>query len=426
MTRIAFGLSNLVGKKEGGLISPWSYDTKSSLLSSPIITDIDADGELEIIFGTKGGKIFVLNAFGRLKWEYNIVGKIDPVEAMFLDSETANSIEASPTIFDINGDGKKEIIFGSAMGSVYALDCHGKLIFKFQAKGGVRGQVLIADIDRDSEPEIIFGSSDKHLYILNNNGKQMLKMPHDCEIESSPAFLEIERLIVFGDNDGNVVAINTKGEEQWKYKTGGRIVSKPLADKLRADEQTTILVGSTDYNMYAFNAQGNLLWSYSTEGAICSEATVADINDDGFKEIVFGSCDNSVYALSHDGDRLWSYETNFWIVAKPLIADIDNDGKLEIVVGSYDHNINILDSEGSYVMDHIPGISGVIHQAGHYSEVLTSESGEHRGKKIWQYKTDGIIVGVAYAEDMKHLMVTTKIGKMHAIKHSKNREKTDK
>ncbi|MBN1645528.1 PQQ-like beta-propeller repeat protein [Candidatus Woesearchaeota archaeon] len=419
MAKIAFGIPGLVRKKEGGLVSPWSFDTKSSLLSSPLVTDIDQDNNLEVVFGTKGGKIFCLDTYGKMKWEYSIVEKVDPVEAMFLDAESSNSIESSPAIIDLNGDGKKEIIFGSALGILYAISSTGKLLFKYEAKGPIKGAVHVADITGDGKPEIIFGSSDKKIYVLNNQGKLLWRKTFESEVESSPAYILEHKLIVFGDNEGFVIALNQKGEEQWRYKTGGKVIAKPIAGKLGEGEETTIIIGSTDYCIYALSVQGELLWKYGTEGAICSEACIEDINKDGYKEILIGSCDNSVYALNHQGDRLWSYETNFWVVAKPIAADIDDDGNIEIVVGSYDHNIYILDSEGTYLIDHIPGISGVVHQAGHYSDVPTSESGQHRGKRIWQYKTDGIIVGCAYAEDLKHLVVSTKVGKINTIKHTK-------
>ena len=107
-------------------------------------------------------------------------------------------------------------------------------------------------------------------------------------------------------------------------------------------------------------------------------------------------------------------------MSEPIVEDIDGDGKKEVVVGSYDHNVYVLDSEGSYLLDYMPGLSGVVQQAGHYSDIITQEPGKVTGKKIWQFKTDGVIVGCAYIPDDKSIVVNTKPGMVNGLVHKKN------
>ena len=167
------------------------------------------------------------------------------------------------------------------------------------------------------------------------------------------------------------------------------------------------------------NEKGEELWKYETDGAICSKVSIADINNDGKKEIIFGSCDNNIYALDFSGKKLWSYETDFWVVASPIIADIDNDGKQEIIAGSYDRNIYILDSEGSYMLDYVPGISGIVSQTGQSGDAITKQPGKTLGKKIWQYQTEGVIVGCAVVEENKSIIVNTDSGRVNNLVHKK-------
>jgi outer membrane protein assembly factor BamB len=178
-----------------------------------------------------------------------------------------------------------------------------------------------------------------------------------------------------------------------------------------------IVLGSCDNNLYVIDEDGNLKWKYETEGAILSKATLVDINKDKMLEVLFGSCDNNIYCLSSTGQKLWSYETDFWVVATPIVFDIDGDGRLEVVVGSYDHNLYILDSQGSFMLDYTPGISGVTQQTGHYGDMMTSEPGQLYGKKLWQYQTEGIIVGCTYLEDNKNVVLNTEVGKVKDIYH---------
>ncbi|MFH0870090.1 MAG: PQQ-binding-like beta-propeller repeat protein [archaeon] len=415
MGNVTFGFRK---KRAGRLDKKWDFDAESSISSAPLVADIDGDGKKEIIFGTKKGKLFVLDIDAGIKWFYDSNEKVDEVELLFLDTENMSSIGAPPNIADLNNDGKHEIVFGTELGMVYALDHKGKLLWKFKAGGPIRSQVLLCDLYQDNSIKVVFGSDDHKLYVLNNEGKQVWFFDAGCPVQSTPAMLYKDKpQIIFGCDDGTLFCLDRKGDMVWKFKTGAKIFAQPAIGKLTDDNRQSIVFGSSDNYLYALDDAGELLWKFKTEGAIIAKATLSDINDDKKTEIIFGSCDNKVYALNSAGDKLWHYETDFWIVSEPIVEDLDGDGRKEVIVGSYDHNIYVLDSEGSYVLDYMPGLSGVVQQAGHYSDIITSEPGKVTGKKIWQFKTDGIIVGCAYVPDNKSIVVNTKHGKVDNIIH---------
>jgi outer membrane protein assembly factor BamB len=417
MNKITFAFKSMTGQKSGRLEEKWNYDTRSLLLSGPVVEDIDNDGKNEIVFGTRNGQVLSISMEGDLKWAYNAQESHSEMELMFLDAETSNSISSSPNIGDINNDGHKEIVFGTESGRLFVLDNKGKPLWNYLTEGPIRGTPFIQKF-ANNQSGILFGSTDKHLYFLNSKGQLLWKYNANSEIGSTPALIVSKRpMIVFGSNDGVLHALDIKGAPLWTFKTGDKILAQPTYNILAQGSDPVIIVGSTDGVLYCLTEQGNLVWSYETEGAICSKANVADINSDGKKEIVFGSCDNSVYAIDMDGKKLWSYETDFWVVAMPIIADVDGDGRIEIVAGSYDHNIYILDSAGSYMIDYVPGVSGIVAQTGQYGEAITSGPGKTQGKKIWQYKTEGVVVGCAYLHNGKNIIVNTESGKVNNLVH---------
>ncbi|NQU98214.1 PQQ-like beta-propeller repeat protein [Candidatus Woesearchaeota archaeon] len=414
--KVTFGFKKLLSKgKRGQIREKWKFDSKSALLAPPIVTELDNSGKKNIVFGTSDGKIYSLDRDARIDWMFNAQEHIEQAELMFFDVETAHSIQSSPNIYDINGDNKKEIVFGSEMGAVYALSSDGKLLWKFKADGSVRGAVLIKDINGDGKPEIVFGSGDNHLYILNADGKLLQKHDIGSQIESTPEVLGDK--IIFGSNDGYINCIKNNGDEVWKFKTDDKVVAQPAIGKIIGDDKNYIVIGSLDHYMYVLEETGELLWKFRTGGAIYSKAALVDINNDKKLEIIFGSCDNSVYALGCNGEKIWSYETDFWVVAPVIVTDIDKDGHLEIIAGSYDHNIYILDAKGNYMLDYVPGLSGVMQQTGSYSDVVTSEPGKVTGKKIWQYQADGVVVGCAFIDDNKNIIVNTRPGKVNNLEH---------
>ncbi|MBN2053152.1 PQQ-binding-like beta-propeller repeat protein [Candidatus Woesearchaeota archaeon] len=418
MGNITFAFKKLAKKRVGRLDKRWDFDAQSAISSAPFVADIDGDGKKEIIFGTKKGKLFVLSSDANIKWFYDSSETVDEVELMFLDVENVSSIEAPPNVADINQDGRHEVVFGTELGMVYLLDDKGKLIWKFKAGGPIRGQVLIYDLYQDNDMKVIFGCEDQKLYVLDSRGRLVWNFDAGSAIQSTPSILQKDQpCVVFGADDGSIFCVSKKGDMVWKFKTKGKVFAQPAIEKLFKDGRFYIIIGSNDHYLYALDDAGELAWEYKTNGAILAKACVTDINNDGKMEVVFGSCDNNIYALNASGDKLWSYETDFWIVSEPIVEDIDGDGKKEVIIGSYDHNIYVLDSEGSYVLDYVPGLSGVVQQAGHYSDIITQEPGKVAGKKIWQFKTDGVVVGCAYVPEGKSIIVNTKPGLVNEIVH---------
>lgn len=414
---MAFGLSKLLNKKKRGLIKErWKYDLQNYFLASPIIADLRKTGEQTILLATNSGKIIALNDKGNMKWTFDAREHMDSTEALFFDEETANSIQSTPVTYDLFSNGRNEIIFGSEMGTLYVIDSFGHLLWNFRAKGSIKGSVVIGDVNNDGQPEIIFGSGDKHIYILTKKGELLKKFNIGCKIESTPE--TIGDKIIFGCDDGHIRCINYEGQELWKYQTGAKILAQPFVGKLEKNGKTVVVIGSLDHYLYMINDLGELVWKFKTDGAIYSKPAFADVNKDGRLDIIFGSCDNNVYAIKATGEKIWSYETGFWIVAPVIVDDIDKDGKLEVVAGSYDHNIYILDAKGNYMLDYVPGLAGVMQQTGSYSDVMTSEPGKRAGKKLWQYQTEGIVVGCALM-NQSNIISITRNGKINNLEHTR-------
>jgi hypothetical protein len=412
-----FSFSKTTHQHRGHIIQKWTFDAKSPLLSSAAAIDIDADGKKEIIFGTRDGKVFCIDEDSKKKWEYDIHSEIGEVESFFYDADRIDSVPATPTIKDINNDGAPEILFGTELSIVYCLNNRGKLLWEYKTKGAVRGRILVEDLDNDGSAEVLFGTTEGLFVILNGNGKERYVFEVEGSIQSDPAVYKGGATqIIFGTEDGTLYSYSALGAQLWRFRGKGAIRAKPVFGKLVSGED--LVVGDEKGTLYCLDLKGNEQWRFHSEGAIYGRATIADLNGDEYPEVVFGSCDNKVYCLSHRGEKLWSYETDFWIVTAPIVTDIDDDGALEVVVGSYDHNLYILDGEGAYHLDYMPGLSGFAHQAGHYADILTQEPGEQVGKKLWQIRTQGMIVGCEELEK-DNIIVNVKSGYVDDITHAK-------
>lgn len=395
----------MFGKKRGRVFEKWSFDTKSSILTSPAVVAKTK----EIVIATMDGRVLKLDSGGNVLWEYKVASKIGKVEAMFLEKQEVSAIYSSPGLYDVNNDDVEEILVGTDLGNVLLLNQNGKLIWEFKAGGAVRGKIVYCD------NVILFGCADGNLYCLDVSGKLLWTYEAQSRIESTPACYN-ER-VYFGANNGVIYCVGLNAQLLWSFKTSGSIVAEPVVAEL-FHKIPYILIGSTDNNLYCLTLDGKLAWTFETEGRIMSRVSVSDINKDGELEIVFGSCDNNIYAINNIGKLLWSYETDFWVVATPIIADIDDDGKPEVIASSYDNTVYVLDGEGSYVLDYMPGLSGIVIQSGAYTNLLTSDPGELVGKKIWEYQTEGIITGNVLL-DSNQIIVGTKAGLLDDIAYTR-------
>jgi len=405
----------LFSRHAESLKEEWSFNANATMVCRPSVGRFHAG--TRIILGTKDGRLVCLDEKGVIVWEFKTQEHFSATEQYFVDEERVHSFDTPPVIADVNHDGEPEILAATELGVLYCLSSSGALLWQHDCKAGVRASPLVADVNMDGHTEILIGSQDGKLTLLANTGEIILEFIVDSPIESTPGVMKShgQTLIIFGTDKGELFAINTAQDIIWKVALGNKITAAPTLYSTR--EEQRIVIGTLSGSMFCISEHGEIVWEFKTNGSIYNKAAIYDVDEDGSPEIIFGSCDNNVYAITSDGNRLWSYETDFWVTDTPVVADIDGDGRVEVIAGSYDHNVYVLDSRGEYMMDYVPGVSGIIPQAGHYASVLTSDPGEQTGKKLYGFHMDDIITGCTLKEGAHpSLVVTTKAGNVRTLR----------
>ena len=129
--------------------------------SPPVLSDIDGDGFVEILFGGVE-RVWVIR--------FNGVGQTDtPYEIPLQDR--VGRLEAPPVIADLDADGKLDIIVASRTGAIYAISTTGIPIpgFPVLATGRITVSPLIDDLDGDNLLELVAFTNDgiAHLWHLD-------------------------------------------------------------------------------------------------------------------------------------------------------------------------------------------------------------------------------------------------------------------
>ncbi|MGD8719022.1 MAG: FG-GAP-like repeat-containing protein [Candidatus Zixiibacteriota bacterium] len=321
--------------------------------SSPSMGDINGDGRDEIVIGCKDGKVYAFDGRGQLLPGWPV--------------STGDTVAGSPAIGDINGDKRGEVIIGSDDGNVYALTGSGNSVpgFPVSTGGPVRSTAAVADLDGDMRDDIIIGSSDGKVYAISGSGNSLIGWPVRVGggVESSPAVADVDGddlpEVAVGADDGNVYLIDNDGKivPGWPVETRYYVRSSPAIGDIDNDGSLEIVVGSDDFNVYAWNANGTLVagWPVATEYKLSiASPALADLDGDKKLDVIIGSGDQMLYAWDGTGSPLsgWPVQTFGRLYnSSPCVADVNGDNRLDIVVGGEDINLYIFDDAGRQIED---------------------------------------------------------------------------
>ena len=247
---------------------------------------------------------------------------------------TGNDIWSSPAIADLDGDGSKEIVFGTNKGNLHAIGIDGEDIagFPLVLRDVIRSSPAIGDIDGDGSVDIAVGCDDGMLYAFSNDGSMLPGFPAE---------------------------------------TADSIASSPSIGDLDGDGMAEVVVGSRDGGIYAWNGNGSNVCGFPliTSGAVWSSPALGDIDGDGILDIVvgsmylckgleecmmetiFGSYNGELHALSSRGESLGGFPKYLSQLdnvgySSPILCEINKDGKPEIVIaGSYNLYVKTSDEK---------------------------------------------------------------------------------
>jgi len=310
----------------------WRFQTDGPVRSSPTVADVNGDGVPEVVFGSDDSTVYALNGVdGTVIWALRCDGPIRSV----------------PAVGDIDCDGRTEVVVCGDDAGVYAIDGKsGELIWQSSHRGARSGAIVqsapvLADLNGDGRLEIITGSASNYILVFGSDGSLLVRREFEAPSFNVPLAAgdlngDGETEIVIASDNGALYVANSEGETIWSKVVGMGTRSPPVIGDLNGDGEMEVLVHVTpdagdDGKLLCIAFNGDTMWERTLKGHGGSTPVAVDVDHDGGLEIVAFSRDDGAQILNAEGDEKKTLGTRAEAMIGPAVGDADASGELDLV-----------------------------------------------------------------------------------------------
>jgi len=241
-----------------------------------IVADLDQDGSLEILAGDMAGKLVCLTRNGETVWTY----------------EESEGIGSAPAVGDLDTDGSAEIVIVTPETPLVCLSHDGTVLWRMGEKTDTWGSRLkressgpvIWDLDGDGRPEILVGIGSA-LVAVKGEGKLLWAYPMANQIDSAISVADTdgdgEVEIYAADLSGKFACVAASGGEKWSTRLGKRARRSPTIADVDGDGVIEILVAGYGEELIAFTPDGTVEERLVVNAGTNAAAALGDLVGDG-------------------------------------------------------------------------------------------------------------------------------------------------
>ncbi|XP_072181524.1 uncharacterized protein [Diadema setosum] len=343
----------------------------SPIISSPLVADIDANGHPDIVIATFDGTISIVEG-----------GNLKPHSGSHWPNHFTNStIHARPILFDVDGDGHRDIVICTTDGAVMYISPDGSLLHKktlqippmyiarrwFQdgrsLDEGVSDFVKTTGNFHTKTSEFI--ACDAHILAtptladLNRDGrKEELALPVSYYDELDSLRTDSPGDILPDVVGSALVILNlTSGEVIRQIPLHLSKKSAPVPAYLLHSPTVVDLDGNHDPPEVVMATASGLVVAVDVEGQtrsgfpvrlgepVSGQISVGDLDGDGNLEIVALHTTGKVTCLSNHGNKKWSAQISGTSFPGSRLADLDGDTIMDVIIPSDDGYVWVLSGQ---------------------------------------------------------------------------------
>ncbi|MBS1256322.1 MAG: hypothetical protein MAG581_02138 [Deltaproteobacteria bacterium] len=353
--------------------------------SSPVLSDIDGDGDLDIISGNRQGKIEWLMNRGTEKKPDWIVHDVN------LSQIDVGSF-SKPFLLDMDGDEDLDLLIGNSKGLIIYYQNQGDKssphfvlrntrISGIQMKGNASPSFW--NWNKDEHPDLFVGGREGYLSLVSHTPPERSPALRGWNLESTqwqnlrsigystPHFADIDgdnkTDLLMGDVQGNllywkngginiiaddkqeaeqIIVENTLEEEEQVVERTDTAIDAAVSEEEQIPQRTEPIEPIFEFVSSKF---GDLDLGRRAFPAFL------DVDGDSFLDLVVGNNAGELryYRSEHStGSVQWILESNNFLGyqggknAAPVFSDLDGDGDLDLLVGNQTGNIQYWENKG--------------------------------------------------------------------------------
>lgn len=320
-----------------------------SMAKGVTLADLDRDGKLDII--AVSGEGFVVVGGDGKTWEGY------PKVLRESTDKAQNNFDNAPTVCDVDGDSRLDIVLAGTNQQLYALRSDGSYLsgFPVALDGEPKGAVACVPVKGTNAHTLALVTEAGSVLQVGYSGgraKRIGSVARGAESGVAVSDLdgdgEMEYVVVGGDSRLVVFSADGKKDPKLNYQMAFRVSGTPSLGDIDDDGQPEIVLASQDFKVHAVRLSGESLpgFPYATGYRLYGAAALADVDRDGVLDVVVGSGDRRLHVINGKGESFPGFpaKVNGRIAAEVAVGDIDFDGKPELAT--------VTERGALYVFDH--------------------------------------------------------------------------
>ena len=377
-------------------------DAPSHVIGTPAVVRLGSNEHPSVVVATVRGAIYVVAANGEVRPGFPVCMDPTPFVDIAAPHPTPNNrirlengFAASPAVWDLDGDGLKEIYISGGDGQLHAWLADGTVKPGFPVlllhpdlppdritRDRLVSSPVLADLDGDGTLEIVVGSNDSDrenpanswLFAVHADGNLHagggLFRGNTAGPTAFPPWpaavfkLPVDELLpVIGRGHPTTAAVaDVNGDGRDEVLTGGLgTYPSVFPESARPQGVDTMNFGRSDFGALSQSTE-------LTVNTMLTQPTIADLNGDGRLDVMQGMVGAGIVGLAAQGGQrvqythvmgAWDIPTgtfhdgfpapveDFQILMNYPVADVDGDGHAEVVVATSGYFVHAFREDGS-------------------------------------------------------------------------------
>ncbi|MFC1898197.1 C25 family cysteine peptidase [Candidatus Cloacimonadota bacterium] len=320
-------------RSDASMMAGYPWNNEENIWKSTALANINETESDELIIASRTGRIFAYDNSG----------------AEVFNTQTSSDQLLTPMVVDINGDGQMNIVSYGMDKNLNVLNADGSFLNNFPVEMPMLSfyDMAAADLNEDGTTEVLIGTLSGNLHAIGIDGENISGFPVDLgpQIYSAPIVLDNLKIVV-GTFDNKLHIIGANGDVLVQKDIAGRVAVSAIAADFDNDSELEIAFATLEGQLYIIEQDGTDLngWPIDLGHSVANPPITADIDNDNDIELMCFSSINDLCVYNPDGTEVEFAPVPVGMIGNTpaSIEDIDYDGDYDIISGL---------STGAFVID---------------------------------------------------------------------------